>query len=534
MRRNEGAKGVNMTSDDVKKKYLNRLNKLEIEKGEITEIKFLEATKSPLSFEGMAMNDIPARCEVYATLKPTKNSDIKIVVGLPLENWNNRFLGTGNGGGAGSLVMQDVNAGVARYFATANTDMGTAPWDKCVNCPDRWEDFGHRATHLMTVVGKQITQAFYGKKIKYSYFKGGSTGGQQALREAQRYPEDYDGIVAFCPAYNRVNLHQAFIWDWQVMCSDPASRFTPEQILAVKNRVIELFAEKSGSAKGDEFLSYPGKIDFKPDDVFTVFDGLGLSEKQLETLKNIYSFPKNPQTGKDIYVPQPLGCEAQVLGLSYIENGFIEMLGFLQRWVFGNDYDYKKYDFNKQYFEMVEKLRDKCDATNPDLTPLKEKGGKLILITGTADCLIPYTDGKAYYQSAVQTNGGLEKTTEFFRYFHIPGFGHCSGGPGLQEVGNLLGLPCIPCDKEHDTLEALIAWVERGEAPETLLPVALKNSTAATAVGFDKNVSTPMINGGREIDYERPVYPYPYETEYIGGDRKDKNSFRKKLGDGKY
>ena len=534
MRRNEGAKGVNMTSDDVKKRYLNHLNKLEIENGEITEIKFLEATKSPLSFEGMAMNDIPARCEVYATLKPTKNSDIKIVVGLPLENWNNRFLGTGNGGGAGSLVMQDVNAGVARYFATANTDMGTAPWDKCVNNPDRWEDFGHRATHLMTKVGKQITEAFYGKKIKHSYFKGGSTGGCQALQEAQRYPEDYDGIVAFCPAYNRVNLHQAFIWDWHVMCSDPASRFTPEQILAVKNRVIELFAEKSGSAKGDEFLSYPGKIDFKPDDVFTVFDGLGLTERQLETLKNVYSFPKNPQTGKEIYVPQPLGCEAQVLGLSYIEDGFIGMLGFLQSWVFGNDYDYKKYDFEKDYLTMVERLRDKCDATNPDLTPFKSHGGKLILITGTADCLIPYTDGKAYYESAVQTNGGLEKTTEFFRYFHIPGLGHCSGGPGLQEVGNLLGLPCIPCDKEHDTLEALIAWVERGEAPETLLPVALKNSTEATAVGFDKNVPTPIINGGREIDYERPVYPYPYETEYIGGDRKDKNSFRKKLGDGKY
>ena len=98
----------------------------------------------------------------------------------------------------------------------------------------------------------------------------------------------------------------------------------------------------------------------------------------------------------------------------------------------------------------------------------------------------------------------------------------------------MLGLPCIPCDKVHDVLEALMAWVEGGEAPEMLLPVALKNSATSNTVAFDKDIPTPVISGGREIDYERPVYPYPYETEYIGGDRKDKNNFRKKLGNGVY
>lgn len=520
--------------DEVKNTYLDRLHSVEIENGEITEIKFLEETKNPLSVDGMVMNDIPARCEVYATLKPTDKSDIKIVVGLPLKNWNGRFLGTGNGGGAGSLVMQDVNAGVARYFATANTDMGTAPWDACINCPERWEDFGHRATHLMTVVGKQITEAFYSKKIKYSYFKGGSTGGCQALAEAQRYPDDYNGIIAICPAYNRVNLHQEFVWLMQVVCADPKSVFTPDQIAALNNRITERFAFASGSAEGDGFLSYPGKIGFTPDNVDKLIDGLGLNEQQIKVLKGLHSFAKIPGTDKEIYTHTPLGCESAALMLPYVKDGFIAMLGFLQRWVFGNDFDCDKFDFDKDYLKMVMLLRDKLDATNPDLTPLKARGGKLIMISGTADSLIPYTDVKNYYESVIDKMGGLDNVTDFFRYFHIPGLSHCSGGPGLQEIGSMLGLPCIPCDKEHDVLEALIAWVENNNAPDMLLPVALKGSAVTNTVDFSGNIPTPVINGGREIDYERPVYPYPYETEYVGGDRKDKSSFRKKLGNGNY
>lgn len=514
--------------------YKERLNALKIENGKITDIKFLEEKRNPLSVDGMVMNDVPACCEVYVTLKPTAKSDIKVVVGLPLENWNGRFLGTGNGGGAGSLVMQDVNAGVARYFATANTDMGTAPWDACINCPERWEDFGHRATHLMTVVGKQITEVFYGKKIKYSYFKGGSTGGCQALAEAQRYPEDYDGIVAVCPAYNRVNLHQEFVWIMQAVCSDIKSIFTPEQIAALNNRIIERFAIASGSAEGDGFLSYPGKIDFKPDDMDELVKGLGLNVEQVAALKKLHTFAKIPGTDKEIYAPLPLGCESSALMIPYVKDGFMSLLGFLQRWVFGNDFDAMTFDFDKDYLKMVELLRDKLDATNPDLTPFKKHGGKLIMITGTADSLIPYTDGQNYYRSVVEKMDGLENVTDFFRYFHVPGLAHCSGGPGLQEVGNMLGLPCIPCDKQHDVVEAVIAWVEKCEIPEMLLPVALKNSATTNTVAFDKGIPTPVISGGREIDYERPVYPYPYETEYIGGDRKDKNNFRKKLGNGVY
>lgn len=519
-------------NNELEKLYQDRLNALKIENGEITEIKFLEEVKSPLSSDGMLMNDIPERCEVYATLRPTKNSDIKIVVGFPLENWNGRFLGTGNGGAAGSLVMQEVNAGVARFFATANTDMGTTPDEKMCNNSDRWVDFGHRATHLMTVVGKQITEAFYDRKIERSYFIGGSTGGGQGLHEAQRYPDDYDGIVSICPANNRVNTHQAFVWELQATCSDEKAAFTNEQIAAVRNRVLERYAEKSGSAPGDQFLSYPGKINFEPDDVYSLFDGLGLTDTQLNVLKQLHNFPNVPGTDKHILPPLPLGCESSALILSSLKVAFEKLLVFLHRWCFGCDFKWQDFDFNEGYLQMVEALRNDFDATNPDLSVYKKCGHKLILITGSVDSLINYADVKNYYASVVDKMGGIDNVTDFFRYFHVPGLAHCAGGPGLQEIGNTMGLPCIPCDREHDALEAVIAWVEQGVAPDVLLPVALKDSVTENSVSLDGTIRS--VTGGKEIDYERPVYPYPYETEYIGGDRKNKDSFRKKLGNGVY
>ena len=242
-----------------------------------------------------------------------------------------------------------------------------------------------------------------------------------------------------------------------------------------------------------------------------------MTEAQKQTLKKVYSFPKIYGTDENIFVPQPLGCEGTMLMLPYIKDAFTALLGFLQKWVFGNDIDYYKFDFHKDYQKMVDLMREDLDATNPDLSAFKACGHKMILITGSNDFLIPYTDGKNYYENVVKSMGGLDNVTDFFRYFHIPGLGHCSGGKGLQEIGNLLGVKKIPLDKQHDILEAVMAWVERYEAPEELLPVGFKNDDVKA-----------------EVDIERPIYPYPYETEYIGGDRKKKESFRKKLGNGIY
>ena len=168
-------------------RYEKRLRALTIENGAIAEIEFLKAEPSPKADGGEPLYPLPERCEVTYRLYPTEQSEITCVIVLPLTGWNKKFLGTGNGGQAGVIVRQSLNAGVSRGFATANTDMGSSTDSKKMyRCPERWTDFAHRATHLMTVVGKRICEAFYGEAPQRAYFTGGSTGGQQALKEAQR------------------------------------------------------------------------------------------------------------------------------------------------------------------------------------------------------------------------------------------------------------------------------------------------------------------------------------------------------------
>jgi feruloyl esterase len=151
-----------------------------------------------------AIVNLPPFCRVAATLRPTPDSNIKIELWMPEKDWNGRFLGTGNGGGAGKISYRSLALGMRRGFATANTDMGTSPEaNAVVGHPERWADFGYRSTHQMTVVSKQILQAYYNKPQSHAYFVGCSTGGGQGLMEAQRFPSDYNGIIAGAPANNR-------------------------------------------------------------------------------------------------------------------------------------------------------------------------------------------------------------------------------------------------------------------------------------------------------------------------------------------
>lgn len=503
--------------EEMHLQYEKRLRALTIEKGAIAEIEFLKAEPSPKADGGEPLYPLPERCEVTYRLYPTEQSEITCVIVLPLTGWNKKFLGTGNGGQAGVIVRQSLNAGVSRGFATANTDMGSSTDSKKMyRCPERWTDFAHRATHLMTVVGKRICEAFYGEAPQRAYFTGGSTGGQQALKEAQRYPEDYDGIVAYCPARNRYYLQQSFPWFIKVTCFDPEAVFTREQIGAVRSRIAERFAAASGGAEGDGFLSYPGKMTYAPEDADALFAGLGLNAAQLDVLKQLHRPPLDPQTKKPLFYAPPLGCEPSALTIPYLKEGYQALLGFFQRWGFGEDCDYLGIT-SEQFSEVFGPYQGEFDASEPDLSAFRAHGGKLLLVTGSEDSLIPYTDGKAYYESVLEKMGGEERVADFFRYFHVPGLGHCSGGNGLMELGNMVGLKSIPLTPERDALEAVMAWREEDRAPEVLYPSAFKDGD---------------MKG--EVDYVRPVYPYPYETQYTGGDRKDPKNFRKVRGNGVY
>jgi feruloyl esterase len=197
------------TTDDA----LKEIRGMNLRGVTITEIQDISSGNFPIP-GGKTIANLPAFIRVAFTSKPTPESNIRSEIWMPKDNWNGRFLGTGNGGGAGAISYGSLVSGVLRGFATANTDMGTSPNVlEAVGHPEIWADFGYRATHEMTVVSKAILQIFYKNADYYSYFTGCSTGGQQALMEAQRYPDDYNGIIAGAPANNRTHLHASFIWN---------------------------------------------------------------------------------------------------------------------------------------------------------------------------------------------------------------------------------------------------------------------------------------------------------------------------------
>ena len=500
-----------------RKRLEDGLKTVPIEKGEITEIDFVPES-FPSDISGIRVQKLPGHCRIRVHLWPSPESDIRVELYLPLDIWNGNFLGTGNGGWAGSIPLTSVYMGVNRGFAAANTNMGSdVDPDALIGKTERWVDFGHRATHLMTVVSKQLIRAFYGRREKHSYFVGGSTGGQQALMEAQRYPDDYDGIVAFCPAYNRIRLHAFLTWTWKALASDPDLHFSKTEIDAIAKKVIDLYGEKSGSAPGDNFLSYPGKIERDIEGLAETFRSMGLQPKQVEALKMVYQEVVDPVTGEKFFASMPFGCENSLLYVSTFRDWFAKLAFVPFLWLRGKDFDITRFDFHRDMAEAIEKMSPIMDATDPDLSSFKKNGGKLLLISGSMDCLIPYSDTQEYYERVVKRQHGLANTLSFFRYFHIPGLGHGTGGAGFQEIGAMCGIPGIPLDSEHDALSAMVEWVENRRAPERLLPVAF----------VDGDMTKPM-------SHDRPVFPYPYETEYVSGDPKDKANFRRILSDGGY
>lgn len=491
---------------------MQAVRELFVENGRILSVE-CKAEEAVSLFPGVVGRPLPAHFEVKVELQPTEQSRILVEVWLPLQNWNGDFLGTGNGGSAGNIVALELGNGLHRGYATANTDMGTEPDpDELIGSPERWKDFGYRATHLMTVVGKQITEAFYGRKIGTSLFIGGSTGGQQALSEAQRYPEDYNGILVIAPAHNRTHLHYGFIWNWMALhkCADVG--FTHETAQLVTDHLLKKYGNNGHCLPGDRFFTCPQFIDLDP----AVFDECeGLTDGQKEALKMLSQAPKDPVTGEMVY-PAVYVPGSEAVGLGLVEQSNLQQFekDFLYpfRWVAGKDYDFTSFDFHKDvaYFDRM--LGDALNATSVDLSRFRELGGKLLMIHGMADPIIPYTDSQRYYERVVQMDGGIENTQKYFRYFQIPGLGHIAGGPGVHDITSH-GFRATPQDIDHDSLVALSNWVKTGEAPERLLAVAFKDGNFLNGILLD------------HFEYERPCFAFPCYADFVGTDPKNPNHY---------
>ena len=222
---------------------------------------------------------------------------------------------------------------------------------------------------------------------------------------------------------------------------------------------------------------------------------------EIAALKKLFDGPVNPRTGETIFTGIPLGG-------TYIEKTAVHLYPF--NWVFGENYDYTKFDFDRDIAKMDSVLGPLVNANNPDLSPLKNRGGKVLIYAGAFDQLCPYQDALNYYERAIKTNGGLKKTQDFFRFFLIPGGGHCSGGPGLSDFGQQLLLN-TQLDSEHDLMTAMIDWVENKIAPDKII---------ATTFNCCDSIN--------KIKMQRPVYPYPEFPHYTGGDPNKPSSYKAK------
>src|SRR5262249_10982506 len=385
---------------------------------------------------------LPAFCRVTATLIPTSDSAIRIEVWLPETTWNGRFLGTGGGGFQGTITYNELASGIQFGFAAANSDLGTgssgcsplfcgsagnmgnplaiafgdpaAPTTGLFGHPERIKDFGYRAIHLMTVRGKEIVQAFYRQRAAKAYFAGCSTGGQNALMEAQRFPEDYDGILAGAPAFNRTHLHMAAISLWQAANASPARFIQPGQLTLINKAVLAQCAGRDGGVSTDQFLTDPRVCRFDPKVLQCTGGNVPpacLTADQVTTMRKYYAGAIDPVNGQLISPGAARGAETDnVLALGFALLEQLPEPGFdgLFYWVFGSDFgnlasatNYANFDFHHDVHTVDQKLADVLNAVSVDLSEFQDRGGKLIMYHGWADPLISPQNSINYFNALV-------------------------------------------------------------------------------------------------------------------------------------
>jgi len=422
---------------------------------------------------------IPAHCRVRLELRPTPDSLINMELWLPsADRWNGKFMGVGNGGFAGSIqgLTSEMPQALRLGYATAGTDTGHqeqgGAW--AIGHPEKMIDFGYRSTHEMTLKAKQIVKTFYDRAAQYSYFKGCSTGGRMALMEAQRYPDDYNGIIAGSLANRHIHMWTAGIERSIDLSRHPEKAITMELAALVNDLVMN-----TCDTLKEGFLNNPRacKVDFS---VLKCKAGSAenscLTQPQMKTVETFYGGVKNSK-GELIFSGQALG---NPIGAQQPTNQAPGGLFDLVRIAYNDpDVDWHTFDLDRDMKVLDEKI-GYVDAVNPDLSRFKANGGKLLLTHGWSDTGITPETTIWYYESVLDKMG--KNQSDWVRLFMAPGMGHCGGGPGVNTF---------------DSIGALENWVEKGAAPDSMLGTGTQGLT-------------------------RPLCPYPQSAEYKGrGDLKD-------------
>jgi feruloyl esterase len=482
-----------------------------------------------LTLDTASYTGMPSFCKVSATLTPTGDSFINVEVWLPTATWNGRFQGIGNGGYAGSFAQgaTAMVTGLQAGFAVATTDMGTAPStngnaDALIGHPQKWIDFGWRSTNLMTRFAKHLIHRFYGQGPSWSYWNGCSTGGQQGLMEAQRFPEDYDGILAGAAAANRTHVHTSVLWNYKAAHQSPLGLFfSTDQTTAMVQSQLKACAVKSGGLPGDPFLTDPRACDWDPAVMQCTGapDGICLTAEQVATARAKYQGPRNPRTGEQIYPGQVRGGEADSqFGWAALDTHTDVPFGSLFKWVNGPLFNYRTFNFDSDMAAVDSVLAGSQNANSTNLSAFRNRGGKLITWHGWSDPLASPQESINYYERVVAAEGkgsaSLANVQKSFRLFMVPGMYHCGYGPGPNAMGqpytgNIIAQRPLQPTAEYDLFRALQAWVEKGVAPSRVVATKYVNDDASQGVQMT-----------------RPICAYPNVAKYSGsGDPKEASSF---------
>jgi feruloyl esterase len=422
---------------------------------------------------------LPAHCRVTAVLMPSADSHVEMELWLPADKWNGKFQAVGNGGWAGVISYGALASALQEGYATASTDTGHKGGDAsfALGHPEKFVDFAYRAVHEMTVKSKAITSAFYDRPPRLSYWNGCSTGGRQGLMEAQRYPEDFDAIVAGAPANYRTN-HSVWSMAVGVAARRTSESSIPPAKLDLLNKAV---VQSCDAADGvvDGLLSDPRQCHFDPGALLCRSDNGDncLTAAQVETARTMYK-PLKSAKGKTIFPGMAPGSEpgwpALIAGPEPLG---LALTGF--RYVVHEDpaWDWRNFDVDRE-LELADSKVAIANAVNPNLQAYKARGGKLLMYHGWSDQLIPPENSINYYSSVLARLGPKEDS--FVRLFMAPGMQHCGGGPGPNQI---------------NYMAALERWREAGVGPDQLTASHVTNN---------------------RVDMTRPLCPYPQVAQYKG------------------
>jgi len=482
---------------------------------------------------GRTYKDLPPFCRVRGIATPVPGSEIEFEVWLPQRDWSRRLHMVGNGAYSSNIYYAQMASRLRSADVAVATNTGHQGSDLSfvIGHPQRIVDFAHRAVHESLVAAKTITQAYYGTGASYSYFSGCSTGGYQALSEVQRYPEDFNGVIAGDPGNNRSRLNLAFLWNF-LANHPPGDNASPlldvSKLLLINQAVIRSCDPADGVTDG--VINDPRRCHFKLQSLqCTHGEGADcLTAAQVAAAEKIYRGPRDTRSGAQIYPGYPFGSEGVMSGPDERHPGWSAYWAsddgsepiradFFRYWVFDQaDWNWWKFDWGADVDTVNRRIGAVIDATSTDLRRFKAAGGKLLMFMGWQDPVGAPAEAINYYADvearspANSAAAARADTQTFLRLYMVPGMAHCAGGPGATNFSTATRDSAPPVsDAKHDMARALEDWVEHGTAPNELIATHFENAAGA----------------GRTIAFQRPLCVYPKVARYNGGPASSANSF---------